>query len=250
VEAPRSLRLTFAPDGGGRHRIRVGGTDHELLFDAPAWQVLELPVSTTLVKDATLEVQVDLNARLSAVEAGGTWYLRPSGQAFDLARAGFVAGHALDGASAGLAGVVVSAQQGGQEIASTRSIAGGSYRLGPLPAGTYQLVGSQSGLAPAGAGPLAVGPASTLPDVDLVLGAATPGGLGGAVAAPSLGQTVRLYGPLGFLAQAGVDPISGAYLLPQVAPGTYSVELWGASGLIATQSGLVVSSSSTLQVNF
>jgi hypothetical protein len=250
VEDARLLRLTLTPDGAGRHRIRVGGVDHELWLESPSRQVLELPITTTLVKDATLEVQVDVNARLSAVESGGTWFLRPSGQAFDLARAGFVAGRATDPGLVPLAGAVVSAQQGGQEIASTRTNVSGQFKLGPLTPGAYHLVASLAGHEPTGAGPLYVGAGATLPGVDLVLGGTGSGALGGSVGSPALGQVVRLYGPLGFLAQAGVDPVSGAYALPQVAPGTYTLELWGSAGLLATRSGLVVTPGGTLAVDF
>lgn len=249
VETARALRLRLAADGGGRHRIRVAGVDHELLFDAPGDALVELPLSVTLVKDATLEVQVDLDARLSVLQAGGSWWLRPQGLALDTARAGFLAGGVLDGAALPLVGAVVSAQQAGQEIASTLSGSGGLFRLGPLPPGAYEIVASLAGHAPAGIGPVPVGAGGTSGGQQLVLGSVTPGSVAGTVTAAAPGQFVRLYGPLGFLAQVGVDPLNGLFDLPSVAPGTYSAELWDATGRRSTQGGLVVSPGQPLAVS-
>ena len=102
ADSPGALRITFAPEGGGRHRIRVGGQDHELAFESAARRVLELPVDATLVADGTLEVQVDLNARLSVVSSGALWLLRPSAQAFDTTRAGTFTGRTLGEDLAGI----------------------------------------------------------------------------------------------------------------------------------------------------
>ncbi len=126
------LRLTLAAAGH-----TVDGAP--LLADGAR----EISFSQVLRLDAggRLELQIDLNARMSVIHAGGAWRLRPAATLVDPSRAGFVEGF-VDAP-----GATVSVQQSGEEIASVRVRTDGSYRLGPLPAGEYDLVVTAPGHA-------------------------------------------------------------------------------------------------------
>jgi hypothetical protein len=65
---------------------------------------------------------------------------------------------------------------------------------------------------------------------------------------PLPGLVVRAYGPLGFLAQAGVDPVSGGFTLPALPPGTIHLEVWRNGVRLPPEGTAVVTSGGTVQV--
>jgi len=128
------LRLVLAPAGHA-----VDGAP--LLADGA--REIDFEPALRLEAGGRLELQIDLNARLSVVRAAGAWRLRPAATLVDPRRAGFVEG-AVDAP-----GAIVSVQRAGEELASARVRADGSYRLGPLPPGRYDLVVTAPGREPA-----------------------------------------------------------------------------------------------------
>jgi hypothetical protein len=136
VEAGRYARLRLHLAGG---EVRAGGRTHPLRLIA---RYIDLDGPFLLRDGEAIELHIDFNVRMSVLEADGSWTLRPRLSLVDT-RSGAFASGAVEPAAA-----TVSAQQAGTEIASTRTDAGGTFRLGPLPAGTYALVVTAPGFSP------------------------------------------------------------------------------------------------------
>ena len=51
------------------------------------------------------------------------------------------------------------------------------------------------------------------------------------------------------LAMVGVDPFTGAFALPALAPGTYDVQLWDGDALVGAQGGVQVTAGETAHVD-
>jgi hypothetical protein len=170
--------------------------------------------------------------RLSFVEADGAWTLRPRASLVDPVAAAFVTGAVHpDGAT-------VSAQQAGTEVASTRTDADGTFRLGPLPAGTYALVVTAPRSVPEVRRDLALRAGETSAGHLFALAPAAPGGVA-AGSAPPGSLVVRLLRDGALVALTGVA-LDGDYSFAALPPGTYEVEFHDAHGLVGTDR-LVVS---------
>jgi len=63
------------------------------------------------------------------------------------------------------------------------------------------------------------------------------------------GLRVRVIGAEGLIAVVGVDPLTGAFALPALAPGTYEVQLWDGDALVGAQGGVQVTSGETAFVD-
>jgi hypothetical protein len=246
----RSLVLRFAPGGTGLHRIRVGGVTRDLAFAFPSDAELEVPLAADLPADGTVELHVDLNARASVLDAGGSWYFTPRAFGVEASRASWFTGTVLDDLGAPVAGATVSAQAAGEEVASTRAASDGRFVVGPLPPGTYAVVATAAGHHADALGPLPIGAGATHPGVALVLDAAGDGSVGGTVAAPGPGLSVWVFGAHGFLGRAGVDPVTGHIGALPLAPGVYRLELRDAFGLRASRDGVVVTTALHTDVAF
>jgi hypothetical protein len=193
---------------------------------------VEVPGPFSLPEGETLRWVLDLNARLSVLEAAGDWWFDPQVGWTPDDPLRVLHGTVRGPTGFAVAGATVSAQTGGRELGSARTRANGTFEIGPLPAGAYVVVAT----AP---GPLLSTPVNTqvppgnAPPLDLVLAAGDPPGGAQGLAPTSLeAGVVRIYKNGVFLDQAGVDPISGAFELPDLAPGTYTFVLYDASGPI------------------
>jgi hypothetical protein len=190
----------------GAHHLTVDGAPRELAVEDPVVEI-EGPFG---IDDET-DLLVDFNARMSLL--GDT--LRPVCTAADLATARFLDGFILDERGAAVAGAVVSAQRGGDEVCSGRTDAAGAYRLGPVPPGPLQIVATGSGRGIA----TGTGPVLVLPPGDT-----------GVLAGHATGSYVRLMQGGSLIAVAGIE--GGAYAFRQVASGSYELEIWGSGGLL------------------
>jgi len=231
TEAPAGtwsrLVLRLAPDGA---RIVVGGRSHPLELARAQSAEISIPGLFELADGGRREWHVDFNARLSVVDAGGRWLLEPVASLL-AESGGFVSGTVLDGAGAPRSDATVSVQQGGREIVSTRTDPDGSFRLGPLEPSTYALVATAPGHAPAVSRNVTVAAGSEA-GRDPVLAPAAAGTLEGVGPTGAPGVVARLLKDGAFVAQAGVDPATGAYAFRDVAPGAYEVQLWSAGALL------------------
>jgi len=190
----------------GAHHLTLDGAPRELGIGDP---VVEIDGPFAIGEDTDL--LVDFNARMSLLD--GT--LRPVCTAADLATARFLDGVVVDERGAPVAGAVVSAQRGGDEVCSGRTDAAGGYRLGPVPPGPLRIVATAGGRGIAtGMGPVLVLPAG---DTGVLAGHAT-------------GSYVRLMQGGSLIAVAGIE--NGAYAVRQVPSGSYELEVWGAGGLL------------------
>jgi hypothetical protein len=227
-----TVRLTFAPQTAARHRIELGGVTHALRFARTGGERVDVHGPFTLAEGETQRWVLDLNARLSVLEAAGDWWFDPQVAWTPDDPARLLRGSVRSAAGLLVAGATVSAQRSGRETASARTRSDGTFELGPLPVGAYMVVAT----AP---GPLASAPASAqvsaggAPPLDLVLAAGGPPGGAQGLAPTSLeAGVVWVYAGGVFLGQAGVDPLSGAFVLPLLVPGLYSFVLYDASGLV------------------
>jgi hypothetical protein len=227
-----TLRLTFAPESALRHRIEVGGVTHDLRFARVGGERVDVHGPYTLADGQTLRWVLDLNARLSVLGAAGEWWFDPQVAWTPDDPARVLSGVVRGPSGLVVAGATVSAQRGGREEASARTRADGTFALGPLPAGAYLVVATAPG--PLASAPVTLQvPAGGAPTLNLVLaGGAPPGGAAGLAPTSLVAGVVWIYAGGVFLGQAGVDPISGAFVLPALAPGLYSFVLYDASGLV------------------
>jgi Domain of unknown function (DUF4382)/Carboxypeptidase regulatory-like domain len=245
----REIRLVLAPAVPGAHQIRVNGTVHDLSL-VPTDGVVAVPLNVALEPEGTLEVHVDLDARMSVFEVGGEWLLDPHAIALDAASAGWASGVVRTSTGLPVAGATLSAQQMGEEVSSTRTGSDGRYLLGPLSAGNYTVVATATDHGVDVSPPVDVLADFTTSGVDLVLNAEAGGSLGGGSPVAWGGQIVRVYSTGGFVGLAGVDPLTGRFALPRIAPGVYRVELWNQTGQVSTVTGVVVPLGGSVEMVF
>ena len=235
------LRFVLSSDEvGGAHTVTVGGVVHVLSFARPGAWIVDVQHPMDLAEDEVTEVQVDFNVRLSVYEAAETWYLDPQLSAIDPTGAGGVSGTVRSTTGFVVAGATVSAQQGAWEILSTRAASDGTYRLHPLQPGVYTIVATAPGLAPGVADDVSVMLGVESGGRDLTLTPVVEGGLEGVAPSGRPGLRIRVIGSEGLIALVGVDPVTGAFALPALAPGTYEVQLWDGDALVGTQGGVQV----------
>lgn len=244
-----ALRVVLSPDDPGMHTITLAGESFPMLFDAPGDEEILLPFDAPLPEDDMIIVHVDLNARLSVFEAGDGYRLRPHASLTSPETAGSLAGRVLGGGGLPVSGAVVSAQQGFLEAASTHTAPDGTWSLGPLAAGAYELVVTSPGSSVGTASAIVLAGQDTDTGVVTLLPAAA-GGLTGTTL-PGLGLSVRIFGAEGLLALAGVDPLTGTFSFAGVPAGSYMVELWGPQGVVLdVATGVLVPPSATGTVTF
>ncbi|MHC4818392.1 MAG: DUF4382 domain-containing protein [Planctomycetota bacterium] len=219
VEAGRYDRLRLYLAGG---EVRAGGTTHPLRLAANHVD-LEGPF---LLRDGEgIELHIDFNVRMSLLEADGVWTLRPRVSLVAAGAGAFVTG-AVDAAAA-----TVSAQQAGTEIASTRTDTDLTFRLGPLPAGTYALVVTARGFAPEVERGVALRAGATSAGHLFQLTPAAFGPVHGSAPPGTVVARVLRDGVLVAIAGVSAD---GDFTLASLATGSYDVEYHDDRGLVAT----------------
>ncbi len=237
------LRFVLASDAvGGAHSVTVAGEDHALSFARPGAWIVDVAHAMDLEEGAVTEVHVDFNVRTSVYEAGATWYLDPSLSALDPTGAGGVSGEVRTTTGFAVPGAVVSAQQGGWEIRSTRAASDGTFRLHPLLPGPYTIVVTAAGLATGVVDDVSVSLGTDSGSHVVTLVPVVDGGVEGVAPTGRPGLRVRVIGVEGLIAVVGVDPVTGVFALPALPPGTYDVQLWDGDAFVGGQSGVPVSS--------
>ncbi|MHC4490817.1 MAG: carboxypeptidase regulatory-like domain-containing protein, partial [Planctomycetota bacterium] len=218
VEAGRYDRLRLHLAGG---EVRADGTTHALRLAASH---VDLDGPFLLRDGEGIELHIDFNVRMSVLEADGSWTLRPRLSLVDAGAGAFVSG-AVEPAAA-----TVSAQQAGTEIASTRTDADGTFRLGPLPAGSYALVVTAPGFLPEVESGVALHAGATSAGYLFQLSPAAAGAVTGLAPPGSLVVWVLRDGALVAIAGVSADGDFTASL----PPGSYDVEFHDDRGLVAT----------------
>jgi hypothetical protein len=230
-----AIRIELATTGGPTHWVEVGDETHALRLAEGADSALEFPAQYRMRADEEMELQIDFNVRLSVYEAGGRWYLDPTGFMHDPRTAGAIEGTALPG------GATISAQVAGRELASVKSGPDGFFRLTPLQSGRYDLVVTHKGHAPAVEPNVTVARESTSNGHHFLLSQAASGSIeGDYLAVYSPGLTLRLVWNGNFIGFAGVDPQSGAFHFPYVPPGPLEVEAWDHTGPLGKRESVLV----------
>lgn len=245
-----ALRLTFAPESGARHRIEIGGITHVLDFARAGGDRVELDGPFTLTDGQSLRWILDLNARLSVLEAEGDWWFDPQVTWTPDDPTRLVRGTVRGPTGSPVGGATVSAQRFGSEVASARTQTDGTFEIGPLAPGSYLVVATAPG--PLASTPQSAQvPATGLPPLNLALVAGgTPGGAQGQAPASLVAGAVWIYANGVFLGQVGVDPLTGAFMLPALSPGLYTFVLYDASGAIDRLEDQPVQSGFITPLNF
>jgi hypothetical protein len=243
-----TLRLTFAPEYEVRNRIQVGGIMHALEFARVGGERVDVHGTFTLAEGQTLTWVLDLNARLSVLEAAGDWWFDPQVTWTPDDPARVLRGTVRGPTGLVVAGATVSAQRSGREAGSARTRGDGTFELGPLPAGSYLVVAT----APGGLVSEDVNaPVPGAPLLNLALEGSEPTGGAEGVAPASLeAGAVWIYADGVFLGQAGVDPIGGTFVLPPLQPGLYTFVLYDASGPVDQLTNQAVVSGQVTPLDF
>lgn len=211
----------------GDNRIVIGGETFRLTIASGAQTGLKLHNPFTIEEGRFTELLIDFNVRHSIVRLGrlDEYRLKPRLTLVESVLRGAIDGTVTDaGTTAPLAGAVLSAQQGGDEILSTLSGSDGGYRLAPLEPGTYDVVASAEGYAPALIEAVPVTAGAIVAGQDFALVPSATGSISGTTVA-DVDAEVHLVWQDHFLAAAGPDPTTGEFLFDGVAAGTYDVVL-------------------------
>jgi len=232
-----AVRIELATTGGLTNWVVIDGEAHLLVLAPGSEPALEFEAQYRMRPDQEMELQIDFDVRLSVYETGGIWYLDPTGFIHDPLTAGAIEGTALP------AGSVISAQIDGAELASAKSGSDGYFKLTPIKAGRYDLVVTRTGYAPEFEADVEVDRKTTSRGHHFLLDPVEPGSIeGNYLAVYSPGLTVRLIWNGKFLGFAGVDPQTGSFYFPNVAPGLLEVEAWDSAGPLSKRESILVES--------
>ncbi|MHC4955173.1 MAG: DUF4382 domain-containing protein [Planctomycetota bacterium] len=231
----KELRLFLAegsgsPIGGpgfrSPNRIVIDGEEYPLKVPSGEQSGLKLKGEFEIKRDTLTLLRIDFNVRTSVVQRGHRmeFLLKPKLNMFGVQVSGSISGEATDDADdSALAGVTISAQQGGDEVLSARTLSTGAYKLIPLREGNYDLVATKTGYAPAVIRGVTVQREKNTGAQDFALEASESGSISGT--APVGDQYVVLLRWKGyFLAQTTADD-DGNFAFADVPVGTYSIEL-------------------------
>jgi hypothetical protein len=170
---------------------------------------------------------IDFNVRHSITRLGkkDVYVLKPRLRLVPRIVSGAVSGTVLEeGTGLPLEGATVSAQQEGEEIASVKCGADGSFRISPLRAGAYDLVVTADGHAIGVETGVEITARQENPDHDFDLAIAGAGDIQGTAPAGEGFLVVLRFGGH-FIAQAAADPDTQDFEFPGVPEGTYDVAL-------------------------
>jgi hypothetical protein len=244
------IRLVLAEGGGSP----IGGPGFrspcEIVIDDVAYPIkvpsgeqsgLKLKGDIEITRDTLTLILIDFNVRTSIVQRGHRmeFLLKPTLEMFSVQISGSISGEATDDADdSAIAGVTISAQQGGDEMLSTRTRTDGTYKLVPLREGLYDLVASKSGYAPQVIEDVRVVRERDTAGQDFALEASDAGKITGeATTGDEYIVVLRWNGY--FMAQTTADD-DGAFSFPDVPVGTWSLELTEHGVVVDSITGIVV----------
>jgi len=229
------LRLFLAEGGGSPigapgfrspNRIVIGDESYPLKVPSGEQSGLKLKGEFEIKRDTLTLLRLDFNVRTSIVQRGKRmeFLLKPRLNMFGVQVSGSISGAVTDAADdAALGGVTISAQQGGDEQLSTRTLSDGGYKLIPLREGVYDLVATKTGYAPAVIKDVTVVRERNLAAQDFALDASDAGKISGTATVGDQ-YTVVLRWDGYFLAQTTADD-DGNYSFGDVPVGVYSLQL-------------------------
>ena len=215
-----------------KNHIVIDGTAYALVVPSGAQTGIKLQHDFTLSDDAITVLSLDFDVRRSVHQRGHqpVFNLRPVVRMIDTIVSGRISGTVTTADASPLPdGALVSAQQGGVEVASAFvDAATGAYLLGPLLAGTYDLVASAPGFGFAARLGVEVVAQQESAGNDFALTPAASGQIDGTLTAATtlLDAVLVMLRWEGFVvASAAPDLLTGEYTFGAVPEGTYSVEV-------------------------
>jgi hypothetical protein len=133
------LRLTLARADPWAPTIDTAGNRRPLQWSDPQAHVIDVPYVFHAPEDSRTEIQLDFNVRGSVIGGEGDWRLRPVVDAVNPDAVGSVQGRVLDSIGLPVVGATIVARDGAVEVRSTRTAPDGSYHLGLLLPGRYDV---------------------------------------------------------------------------------------------------------------
>lgn len=234
-----------------KNYVVVAGEAYPLVVPSGEQTGIKLGHDFTIEAGVTTVLTLDFDVRRSVHRCGKghVYRLKPRLRVVPtvVAADGGVAGTVTTTDFSGLpAGTVVSAQQGGVEVASTAVDEVGGYVL-VLPDGTYDLVAIAPGYAYASITGVVVTGGVAAGAQDFAVAPASVGSIYGTVSPAGDNLTVRLLWNGLVVASVGADPVTGDYLLDSVPAGDYTVE--AGNGTSTSTGSATVTGGAGTQVN-
>jgi hypothetical protein len=218
--------------------IVIDGEAYALIVPSGAQTGIKLQHDFSITADAIRELTLDFDVRQSVHRRGHQpiFNLRPTIRMIDTIVSGHITGTVTTSDASPLPeGTVVSAHQGGVEVASGFvDVVTGEYRIGPLLAGTYDLLASAPGYGFSSLLGVVVVAQQDSTGNDLTLTPAATGQVDGTLAVTTtLLETVNVVARWEGFAVATVapDPLTGAYLFDALPEGDYTIEAVFEGGL-------------------
>lgn len=234
-----------------KNYVVVAGEAHPLVVPSGEQTGIKLGHEFTIEAGVTTVLTLDFDVRRSVHRCGKghVYRLKPRLRVVPTVvdAGGGVGGTVATTDFSGLpAGTVVSAQQGGVEVASTAVDEVGGWAL-VLPDGTYDFVAIAPGYAYASNLGVVVTNGSAAGALDFAVSPASAGSIWGTVSPTGDNVTVRLLWNGLVVASVGADPVSGEYLLDAVPAGDYTVE--AGNGTATSTGAATVTGGAGTQVN-
>jgi hypothetical protein len=232
--------------------IVIDGTAHPLIVPSGAQTGIKMNHSFTLAEGQITVLTFDFDVRRSVTRRGqqDLYNLRPTLRLVDTVVSGTASGTVTtaDPALAVPPGTVVTAFQAGAPVASGPvDETTGAYVVGPLLAGTYDLVVSAPGFAFESISGVAVVAEADASGNDFAIDAAATGGISGTVTPASESATVTLLWSGFAVATTSVDPATGVYAFDGLPVGDYVVN--AADGTATASSPATVTDGVTTTVD-
>ena len=234
-----------------KNYVVVAGEAHPLVVPSGEQTGIKLGHDFTIEAGVTTVLTLDFDVRRSVHRCGKghVYRLKPRLRVVPtvVEADGGVGGTVTTTDFSGLpAGTVVSAQQGGVEVASTAVDEVGGWAL-VLPDGTYDFVAIAPGYAYASNLGVVVTNGAAPGALDFAVAPASAGSIWGTVSPAGDNVTVRLLWNGLVVASVGADPVTGEYLLDPVPAGDYTVE--AGNGTSTSTGSATVTGGAGTQVN-
>jgi hypothetical protein len=212
-----------------KNHVVIDGVSYPLVVPSGAQTGIKLNHRFTLTEDEITVLTLDFDVRKSVHRRGhqDVFNLRPTIRLVDTVVSGTVSGTVTTSdASPVPVGTVVSAQQAGVEVGSATVAADGTYSIGPLLAGTYDLVATAPGYGVEALTGVEVVAQQDAAGNDFVLEPSATGDVAGTVtfgASDPATVLVRLTWNGFLVATTAPDPSTGGYGFEGVPVGDYVV---------------------------
>jgi hypothetical protein len=227
-----------------KNYIVIDGVAYALIVPSGAQTGIKFNHVFTLSSDVIKTLTFDFDVRQSVHQRGHqpVFNLRPTLRLVDTVISGTISGTVSTSDDSAIpAGTVVSAQQAGVEVASaTVDVASGAYLIGPLLAGSYDLVAIAPGYGIQTELGVVVVAQTDSAGHDFVLTPSAVGDVNGTVAVTTTlpeNVVVSLMSGGFLVAQTGIDSATGAYAFTGVAVGDYTVVATDVTIPASTDSG-------------